>query len=72
MDLERLSTLLYSGIYEQTKALRSLAAIAPEEPKKRMVEIWRDKEGGEHIVDIALQRFVNNWRKVGGPFEVDE
>lgn len=58
-----------------TSALRALAAIAPEKPKKRMVNIWEDSiTKAVVLIPIGdIYEFPSGyWCKVGGPFEVDE
>ena len=51
-------------------ALRALAAIAPQR-KKRMVNVWQTPYA--LVVRNAPNDYaVDGWRKVGGPFEVDE
>ena len=61
-----------------TNTLRALAAIAPEKPKKRMVNFWRHKSWRDmentvmkSVDDNIFIDGINGWRKVGGPFEVD-
>lgn len=55
---------------DRTEALKALASIAP---KKRMVEIWKDETDGLlYVRGCGLYYNKSVFRKVGGPFEVDE
>ena len=71
---ERLEELANCSLYERhAQALRALAAIAPER-KKRMVNLWRNGDGDlvDLLVDSTPPKDMNYWRKVGGPFEIEE
>lgn len=58
-----------------TDAIFTLANIAPEKPKVRMVEIWKcDATNEVRVREIATETTWRNagWRKVGGPFQIEE
>lgn len=62
-----------SGAPSQINALRALAAIAPVK-RKRMVNLW--ERGGVDTTFAELHHDAGyiraGWRKVGGPFEIEE
>lgn len=59
----------------RSDALRALAAIAPVK-RKRMVNLWRHDEANinaySDVSDDEAMRIRGGWRKVGGPFEIEE
>ena len=59
---------------ERSEALRALAHIAPEAPKKRMVEIWTHEDGTLSVHDLPIDPARNAWgqRKRHGPFEIED
>ena len=68
--LEELADCEVSLQDERSQALRALVAIAPQR-KKRMVNVWQTPYA--LVVRNAPNDYaVDGWRKVGGPFEVDE
>lgn len=71
--LEQLANRLGAFTDARTEALRALAAIAPVR-KKRMVNLW--ERGGVDTTFAELHHDAGyiraGWRKVGGPFEIEE
>ena len=72
---ERLEELANCSLYERhAQALRALAAIAPER-KKRMVNLWESQgflQGFKDGYNPNGNDKSEPWRKVGGPFEIEE
>ena len=74
----RLAEIAGSGSWDEcTEALFQLATIAPEAPKKVLMNLW--KWCGLDLITIKngdIRAFHENypctspWRKIGGPFEV--
>ena len=68
--LEHLAT--YAAADSQVvQAFRALAAIAPVR-KKRMVNLWAHGSGAPIVVNDGDSPVGQMWRKVGGPFEIEE
>ena len=77
---ERLMELAIGmGFESRSDALRRLAELAPER-EKRMVNLWskglmNDEEDivtREDAGDVSMECKRRGWRKVGGPFEVED
>lgn len=54
------------------EALRALAAIAPEAPKKRMMNAWKHRDASPALFPLDWTGDAEGWRKIGGPFEIEE
>ena len=60
-----------SDWHDLSGAIRALAAIAPVR-KKRMVNLWAHGSGAPIVVNDGDSPVGQMWRKVGGPFEIEE
>jgi hypothetical protein len=63
-------------VYSRSDALRRLAELAPVR-EKRMVNLWRYDAASISTWEDATAandsaRIAGGWRKVGGPFEIED